>query len=97
MCSYYQFKPKVLVIIFTLRFSSRWIKSSLSYTKSFTGSYFPFKFNPTMGQVSDGNGRKDFMSYESAALHSYLYREFHLTQFLEQLPKIHTSSSDPLV
>jgi len=50
-----------------------------------------------MGQVSDGNGRKDFESYKNAALGSYLYREFRLTQFLEQLPKVHTSSSDPLI
>lgn len=69
----------------------------MSYKKSYLGSYFPFRFNPTMGQVLDGNGRKDFMSYKNAALDSYLCREFHLTQFLEQLPKVHTSSSDSLV
>lgn len=40
-----------------------------------------------MGKVLEGNGSKDFMSYENATLDSYLYREFHLTQFLEQLPK----------
>lgn len=39
------------------------------------------------------------MSYENAALGFYVYRELLLTQFLEQLPKVHTSSSssDPLV
>lgn len=38
------------------------------------------------------------MSYENAALGFYVYRELQLTQILEQLPKVQTSSSsDPLV
>lgn len=49
-----------------------------------------------MGHILDGNDRKDLTSYENAALGYYLYRELLLTQFLEQLPKVHTSS-DPLV
>lgn len=69
----------------------------MSYKISYLGGYFPFRFNPTMGKVLEGNSSKDFMSYENATLDSYLYREFHLTQFLEQLPKVHTPSSDSLV
>lgn len=37
------------------------------------------------------------MSYENAAFGYYPYRELLLTQFLQQLPKVHTSPSDPLV
>lgn len=67
----------------------------MSSKKSYLSSYFPFLRE--VGQILDGNDRKDFMSYENAALGYYLYRELLLTQFLEQLPKVHTSSSDPLV